>query len=765
MIEPVGRLFGEYYIRRIIARDEMVTTCLAQHEPDGEYVTLSLLPQACSHNEQALRRFDEIMRQAVSVQHPRIVPVLDYGIIRNYPYVSRPYFSSGTLWQQIRITGPLPLKSVLSYFSQIADAIDHVHQQGMVHLGLTPHAIWRDSESRLFISDVGIAEFCYEAIGLTRSLLSYMPPEIFLQASYDNSVDIYALGIMLYLMLTGELPYKGMTYTQLMQAHLRKPVPSICNIRSDLPSKIQEIIKQSVAKTTTARYLSVRDMAADLESIFDGKDTKRTTSLATFATLPGSGPLNRSRSKKTSRLLAHSTDTHQTGNLNVSHLFTEALTQEQKDPAVAIELYRQIANTWPQFAQGSVIDKLDCLEREVGIERTPAMLVEANHAKHIGDWQRVEEIASEILVYEPDHAEAQRLLEHASIREAARSHYQTAQTAYQEGDPKAAFLLLRELYRAIPQFDDPRRLLTIWSPVTEYIVEKLTIDAHEGAILSLAFSPDSSLLVSGSTDKLVRLWRIEEEGDLYGQIDRQYSWISYLTFTPDGTFLFSGVWDGEIKIWAMPECTCRGVIAGLTGQVQAIACARHAPGIVAVACGYFLTIWGFPSGENINLLREVDKRAIMALDYSPKEPLLICGMDNGDVRIRSASDSQYPIVHSEQVHEGTVYAVSCSPDGSYVASASRDQTAKITTIDGGNRLAEMRGHEGAVLSLAFSPDGSLLATGGRDCSVRLWRVEDGSALKVLHGHSKDISKVCFSPDGRLLASADKAGYIKIWSMA
>jgi WD40 repeat protein len=226
--------------------------------------------------------------------------------------------------------------------------------------------------------------------------------------------------------------------------------------------------------------------------------------------------------------------------------------------------------------------------------------------------------------------------------------------------------------------------------------------------------------------------------------------------------MLTGLWDGEIRLWTLPDGNYQGMIAGLVNQIQAMSFAHHQPDHVAVAAGSFLTVWEVPSGRRIATVKEPDMRSISTLAYSSGAPWLICGMTNGSLRIRDASQPDYPVINEILVHRSAVHQLACLSNPQRVASISHYDTATVSDILHGETLFDLKGHEDAVLCIAASATEPVIVTGGADGTVRLWDASSGTPLAVLTGHGRPVSRVAVSPDTRVIASADSGGTIRLW---
>ncbi|NDJ53257.1 MAG: serine/threonine protein kinase [Chloroflexi bacterium] len=275
MSDLIGKKFGQYEVLKQIGKGGMATVYLGQQKSIGRMVAIKVLPAHLSHDDTFIKRFEREVQTIALLQHPRIMPVYDYGQQGGSPYIVMAYLNGGTLSDLVKEQGTLPLDRVARITEQIAEGLDFAHDQGVIHRDFKPSNVLLDANGNAYLADFGIAKISMDTGGLTGSGIvgtpTYMAPEMFKQEPITPAVDVYALGVTVFQMFSGEPPFGGTTPVHLMYAHLNEPVPTLSARRHDLPEALQAILDRAMAKRPEQRYPSAQKLAADLKAIAEGR--------------------------------------------------------------------------------------------------------------------------------------------------------------------------------------------------------------------------------------------------------------------------------------------------------------------------------------------------------------------------------------------------------------------------------------------------------------------------------------------------------------
>lgn len=266
-----GKTIARYEIQSEIGRGGMAAVYLAYDPNFRRNVAIKLISGNLQENPTIRERFEREAHLIAKIEHPAIVPVYDYGEQDNQLYLVMRYMPGDALTRKIK-EGKLNFGYATQIISQIAPALDAVHSHGIVHRDLKPGNILFDSFGNPAISDFGIAYLTTGTTDLTGNAIigtpSYMSPEqVRGDSDLDGRSDVYALGVILFEMLTGRGPFQAKTPLSVAMKHLTDPLPSIRSFRPDLPVELELILTKAMAKDRNLRYVSASELARELRAI------------------------------------------------------------------------------------------------------------------------------------------------------------------------------------------------------------------------------------------------------------------------------------------------------------------------------------------------------------------------------------------------------------------------------------------------------------------------------------------------------------------
>ncbi len=270
MEDLTGKQLGPYQVVAPVGEGGMAAVYKAYQPGMDRYVALKILPRHFASDPNFAGRFTQEAKVLAKLQHPHILPVFDFGEADGYTYIVMPFVQSGTLVDLLK-GRPLALKQVRSIASQVGDALDYAHSQGLIHRDVKPSNVLVDSRGNCLLTDFGIAKIVESSAKFTSTggiigTPAYMSPEQGLGHTLDKRSDIYSLGVMLYEMATGRPPYDAETPMAIVVKHIHDPLPMPRAINPSLPESVERVILKALAKRPEDRYATAGDMVEALET-------------------------------------------------------------------------------------------------------------------------------------------------------------------------------------------------------------------------------------------------------------------------------------------------------------------------------------------------------------------------------------------------------------------------------------------------------------------------------------------------------------------
>ena len=269
-----------YLIVRKLGSGGMADVYLAEDQELGRRVALKLLNERHANDEQFVERFRREAQSAAGLNHPNIVSIFDRGRAEGTYYIAMEYLDGRTLKELLVRNGPTPVPIAIDYARQILGALAFAHRHGIVHRDIKPHNIVVRKDGRLKVTDFGIARSGASQMTEAGSIVGtaqYLSPEQARGADVDQRSDLYSLGIVLYELLTGTLPFNGDTPVEIAMKHLSTVPEAPSARRPDVPRDLDLIVTRALAKDPADRYQSAEEMDADLERFLRGASVSAAT--------------------------------------------------------------------------------------------------------------------------------------------------------------------------------------------------------------------------------------------------------------------------------------------------------------------------------------------------------------------------------------------------------------------------------------------------------------------------------------------------------
>ncbi len=268
----IGTLLnGRFRLEEQIGSGGMSRVYRAFDEKLERWVAIKVLHSTVSTDPDQLERFRREARTVARLSHPHVTHVIDAGEDEGTPYIVLEYVEGETLKERIRRVGRLPVPEAVAYAIEVGRALSAAHASGVVHRDVKPQNVLIDLEGRAKVTDFGIAR-TLEVEGLTQpgrvlGTTDYVSPEQALGHRVTEASDIYSLGICLYEMLTGDVPFRADTQVGVAMQHVKQPLPDVRYARPEVSAALAAVLERATAKDPRQRYASTDQLVHDLEQV------------------------------------------------------------------------------------------------------------------------------------------------------------------------------------------------------------------------------------------------------------------------------------------------------------------------------------------------------------------------------------------------------------------------------------------------------------------------------------------------------------------
>ncbi|KAB5589367.1 Lissencephaly-1 [Ceratobasidium theobromae] len=290
------------------------------------------------------------------------------------------------------------------------------------------------------------------------------------------------------------------------------------------------------------------------------------------------------------------------------------------------------------------------------------------------------------------------------------------------------------------------------------------LQGHTRSVWSVAFSPDGTRIVSGSFDETIRVWDGQTGKMMLGPLQGHTSWVNSVAFSSDGTRIVSGSSDNTLRVWdGQTGKMVLDPLQGHTGSVNSVAFSPDGTRIISGSSDETIRVWDGQTGKMVLDPLQGHTNSVNSVAFSSDGTRIVSGSDDKTIRVWDGQTGKM-VLDPLQGHTRRVRSVAFSPDGTRIVSGSDDKTIRVWDGQTGKMVLDpLRGHINSVDSVAFSPDGTRIISGSYDNTIRVW---DGQTsmmvLDQLQGHIKSVKSVAFSPDARRIVSGSYDNTIRVW---
>lgn len=274
LLSLAAALEGRYQVLSELGRGGMGIVFQAYDKQLKEQVAIKLLSPLLSTDQEALERLTREVSLARRVTHPNVIRIHDLSEVNGLHYVSMEYFGGTNLKEHLKRSGPLSLLSAYQILSQVCDGLEAAHSQGVIHRDLKAQNIMIGASGQIKIIDFGLARSMrlegMTATGLIMGTPEYMAPEQVAGKHVDERTDIYALGVMLFEMLTGRLPFTGDSAIAVGFQQMKDPPPAPRSINPQIPESVERIILKALEKNPIHRYRTASEIRNEFAATLPG---------------------------------------------------------------------------------------------------------------------------------------------------------------------------------------------------------------------------------------------------------------------------------------------------------------------------------------------------------------------------------------------------------------------------------------------------------------------------------------------------------------
>jgi WD40 repeat protein/predicted Ser/Thr protein kinase len=675
--------FGRYHVVRSIGRGGMGTVYLAEDTQLGRHVALKTPTLQEDRTSEFVERFYREARTAGGLNHPNICPVYDVGQIDGVHYISMAFVEGHPLSDLVGPDRPSTVRQILIMICKVAHALQEAHNHGIVHRDLKPSNIMIDASGEPLVMDFGLARRIYRdgEMRLTQSNVilgspAYMSPEQVQgdQEKIGPASDQYSLGVVLYELLVGQLPFHGSLVAMMGLILTRQPTPPK-QLRPDLDPRLESACLKMMAKNPNERFPSLSAAANELATLLTNSD-------------PGDRGVDQ---------------IHGTRNADAA-----AMRRQRKWFAnrrrFLIAACGAVAGVTVLIVAAGIAISLRA--SKVVADRSHDPIVETRDLLDSSPRKRVKlppALSHEVRVFQGPDA-------HANFRCVAFSP---------------------DSMRIASGLDNG--IVMVWGAIDLH--ETHSLKGNFVGVNCVAFSPDGRWIVSGGDDQTVEVWDTRNGKEAHALLEHRRA-ISCVAFSPDGKHIASGSLDTTIKIWSMTSDHAILTLRGHTNEVVAVAFSPDGKLIASASrlAGAAVKVWDATSGHE-RCSHKLDGPNILGTQFSADAERILGISSDGAIKVWNTVSGKVTLSFKGAdpiLTFGGPGPLALSRDGKRIASAGRDGTIRVWDATTGRQRCELKGHQDDVLSLAFSPDGKHIASGGTDGAVRVW---DATSVEPFDGSS------------------------------
>ncbi|MFM7243490.1 MAG: protein kinase domain-containing protein [Planctomycetaceae bacterium] len=804
----IGMTVGDILIEAVVGEGGMGRVYRGRQDRPRRTVAVKIMKPGLLSPD-ATRRFEREAEVLGSLRHPGIATVHTAGVHHvagiRLPYIVMEFIPDARTFTAHADVVKLGVRERLQLFLEVCEAVAHGHERGVVHRDLKPSNILVDSAGRPKVIDFGIALAAGSDLATTTiqavsgqllGTLQYMSPAQFRGVSdlIDARTDVYSLGVVLYELLTGQMPHDlaGKPIYEVARAIAHDPARPLHRLNARLSKDITAVAATCIDQDAARRYACARELGDDVARHLRGEPV-HAKRLTVGSVLIGTARRNRRRlaaALATVALAAIAARVWPNPDLRNLKYLAELrhidAQRNQRDMAQAEAALAAIKR--PVDGTDDPIE-LRCLKAELD----EAAVTLRGHEKHVTD-----------VAYSPNGALVASAAADGTIRIWSTADGTETAILRGHGGPVLAVCFDPSGERLASGSED--RTARVWRLDREE--PPTVLSGHDRPITGIAFAPDGGSVLTMSQDKTVRHWdvatgmettratitdparpfnhaRFSPDGTLVVTCSREFGdnaplvWETSsgrlvatlkghkqrawdIAFSPDGRRLATAADDRTIKMWSADDWACIDTLVGHEAWVTAAAFSPNGQRLATTSGDKTVRLWDVATGDPI-LSMVGHSEAPAAVRFDPNNRFVASGGHDASVRLWDLSANTEPTVLA--MHQRPLWGIAVSSDGSRIATGSEDCMARIVDATTLEVVASWKPHQSTCSGLAFSPDGETIATCSWDGAAAIWDATSQRRQRDLVGHGQHIWSIAFSPDGTRIATASGDRTARLWNVA